>query len=190
MGIKGTGSGARRVLGAGYAALAFAQPLLAQQSPPPPLPPLLPPSGAEIDPNAPLDAMPDLGVAWPDMVAPDPLPGRDEAPLVPLAEGDAGPAARPDAVLVDDGVSARRYGVTLAGLETIESGDAIRAAFDEQSALAEGRKASANAAQIDRRTRADVELLTELLNAEGYYDAEVEPEIAVGASFIAISLRA
>ncbi len=178
------GSGARRVLGAGCAALAFAQPSLAQQLPP------APPSGADIDPNAPLDAMPDLGVEWPDMATPDPLPALADAPLAPLGGEVSEPVARPDAVMVDDGVSARRYAVTLAGLDAIEGGDVIRAAFDKQSALAEGRKDSANAAQIDRRTRADVELLTELLNAQGYYDAEVEPDIAVGASSIAISLNA
>jgi translocation and assembly module TamA len=79
--------------------------------------------------------------------------------------------------------------VTLTGLDDIEGGDAIRTAFEEQSALEEGRKTTANAAQIDRRTRADVELLTELLTAQGYYDAEVEPDIAVTASSVAISLR-
>ncbi|MDQ3080465.1 MAG: BamA/TamA family outer membrane protein [Pseudomonadota bacterium] len=186
MRATGTRNGARRVLGVGCAALAFAQPLFAQQSPPPPTPP----PGAEIDPNAPLDAMPDLGVGWPDMNAPDPLPEVADAPLPPLAGDATEPEARAEAVMVDDGVSARRYAVTLAGLDAVEGGDAIAAAFEEQSALAEGRKTTANAAQIDRRTRADVELLTELLTAQGYYDAEVEPDIAVGASSIAISLRA
>ncbi len=182
------GGGARRLLGVGCAALAFAQPLFAQQPqqrPPPPLPP-----GAEIDPNAPLDAMPDLGVGWPDLAAPEPPAGTADAPLAPLDGEVAEPVARSEAVLIDNSVSARRYDVTLAGIASIDAGDAIRTAFDEQSALAEGRKAGANAAQIDRRTRADVELLTELLVAQGYYDAEVEPDIAVGASAIAISLRA
>ena len=54
--------------------------------------------------------------------------------------------------------------MTLAGIDAIEGGEAIRREFDAQSALVEGRKATANAAQIDRRTRADVELLTELLH--------------------------
>jgi translocation and assembly module TamA len=80
--------------------------------------------------------------------------------------------------------------VTLTGLDGIEGGDAIRTVFEEQSALEEGRKTTANAAQIDRRTRADVELLTELLTAQGYYDAQVEPDIAVTASSVAISLQA
>jgi translocation and assembly module TamA len=188
MRAKGIKSGARRVLGVGCAALAFAQPLFAQQSPSP-LPPPLPP-GAEIDPNAPLDAMPDLGVGWPDMNAPDPLQGVADPPLPPLAGETAEPEAPAEAVVVDDGVSARRYAVTLTGLDDIEGGDAIRTAFEEQSALEEGRKTTANAAQIDRRTRADVELLTELLTAQGYYDAEVEPDIAVTAGSIAISLQA
>ena len=69
--------------------------------------------------------------------------------------------------------------VALAGIDAIEGGAAMRAAFDAQSALVADRREQANAAQIDRRTRADVELLAELLRAQGYYDAEVEPELAV-----------
>jgi len=177
---------AARVLGVAGAALAVAQPALAQPNPPPP-----PTSGADIDPSAPLDAMPDLGVEWPDLATPDPAPAPEIAPLPPLSEQgiEDEPLPRGDAVLIDDGGAARRYRVTLAGIAAIDGGDAIQRAFDEQSALVEGRKAGANAAQIDRRTRADVELLTELLRAQGYYDAEVEPDINVGAGEIDIALR-
>jgi translocation and assembly module TamA len=161
---------------------------MAQQPAPPPPPTI----GAEIDPNAPLDAMPDLGVAWPDMAA-DPIEAGDAkeaGDLLPSAIDVAESLAPAEAIVIDDGTSARRYGVTLAGLDAIETGEIIRGEFDRQSTLAKERKASANAAQIDRRTRADVELLKELLNAQGYYDAEVEPDITIGASQVAIRLQA
>ena len=105
MRAKGMGWGAARVLGVGCAALAVAEPALAQQvvlpSPPP-----APSTGADIDPSAPLDPMPELGVDWPDLAAPDPTPVA-EAP--PPAEGtESEPLARGDAVLVDDDGAARR----------------------------------------------------------------------------------
>ena len=165
---------------------AFAQ---QQAAPPPPVPP----ASADIDPSAPLDAMPDLGVAWPDMSRPDPAPlpspemratGAKDA----LVEDAGAPPA--EAVLVEDNGAARKYSVTLTGIDAIDAGDAVRAGFDKQSALAEGRKDGGNAAQIDRRARADVELLAELLRAQGYYDAVVEPDISVAAGAVAIVLRA
>jgi translocation and assembly module TamA len=182
------GWGAARALGVGCAALALVQPALAQQATlPSPVQP--PPSGADIDPSAPLDAMPDLGVEWPDLAAPDTTVADPAGP--PIAEGaEPEPLPRGDAVLVDDDGAARRYTVTLAGLDGLEGGEAVRSAFDAQSTLIEGRKASVNSAQIDRRTRADVELLAELFRAQGYYDAEVEPDIAVAAGTIGIVLRA
>ena len=188
MRAKGRGWGAARALGVGCAALsvalpALAQPALAQQpAPPPPRA-----SGAEIDPSAPLDGMPDLGVEWPDLAAPDAAAAEPIAE--PLAEADAPEPAPSEDVLVDDDGAARRYRVTLAGIDGLAGGEAIQRAFDEQSALVEQRKAAANAAQIDRRTRADAELLAELLRAQGYYDAEVEPQIAIAAGEIAIALR-
>jgi translocation and assembly module TamA len=185
--------GASRVLGMGCAALALGQPALAQVVPPPPPAPT--PQGAEIDPSAPLDAMPDLGVEWPDLGKPDPLPDaalEAAVPATPQTAEEKADEARVegDAVLVEDGGAARRYRVSLAGLEAIEGGAKIATDFNAQSALVEGRKGQANAAQIDRRTRADVELLAELLRAQGFYDAEVEPGLAVGKSEIAIVLKA
>jgi len=187
MRAKGIGKSAARALGVGCAVLGAAQPAFAQQSaiPAAPAPPV---SGAEIDPSAPLDAMPDLGVEWPDLGKAEPAPALDPEPLADGAEPE--PLSTRDAVLVDDDAAARRYSVSLAGLTGLEGGDAIQRDFDDQSTLIEERKATANAAQIDRRTRADVELLAELLRAQGYYDAEVEPELAVAAGEIAITLRA
>ena len=87
MRAKGRGRGAARALGVGCAVLTLAQPAFAQQAVPPP--PEL--HGADIDPSAPLDDMPDLGVEWPDLAKPEPVRAVDAAPL---AEGsDAEPVA-------------------------------------------------------------------------------------------------
>ena len=40
---------------------------------------------AELDPNAPMDAMPDLGVAWPDMSKPGPAAPVEPVTAVPAA---------------------------------------------------------------------------------------------------------
>ena len=92
-------------------------------------------------------------------------------------------------VSIDDSVAARRYAVRLEGLGT--AGDeALLKAFGDQSALDKEDRKPANAATIDRRARADSELLVSLLQAQGYYDAEVEPGIALEGELIAVSLRA
>ena len=49
---------------------------------------------------------------------------------------------------------------------------------------------TANAAQIDRRARADAELLAELLRSQGYYDATVEPRIDAAGNELAVELAA
>ncbi len=123
------------------------------------------PGSAELDPTAPLDPMPDIGVEWPDMNAPD--------ATVSPADG----AETPAPAVTIDAAEERRYSVIIEGLQGIEDEPAIAKAFDEQSALREGRGEAANAAQIDRRSRADGELLEELLRSRGYYDAVVEPRI-------------
>jgi translocation and assembly module TamA len=123
------------------------------------------PGSAELDPTAPLDPMPDIGVEWPDMNAPD--------ATVPAADGVETPAP---AVTID-AAEERRYSVIIEGIQGIEDEPVLAKSFDEQSALREGRGEAANAAQIDRRSRADGELLEELLRSRGYYDAVVEPRI-------------
>lgn len=161
--------------------LVLGAPAVAQQAAPDP---------TELDPDAPMDAMPDLGVDWPDMNAPDPAPLPDPEPLpdaAPVEAADAEPD--PAGVSIDDSVAARRYAVRLEGLGT--AGDeALLNAFAEQSALDKEDRKPANAATIDRRARADSELLVSLLQAQGYYDAEVEPGIALEGELIAVSLRA
>ncbi|HEX8448458.1 MAG TPA: POTRA domain-containing protein, partial [Allosphingosinicella sp.] len=134
--------------------------LLAREQPPAADPLDLPP----LDPSAPLDPLPDLGVDWPDM---------DEASDQPIADtpetGIADPAAE------------RRYAVRMEGLDP-DTEAALRLPFDSLSTLAKNGKDAANAAQIDRRAREDSDLLAELLRARGYYDALVRTRVEGAAS--------
>jgi translocation and assembly module TamA len=172
--------GPARLLAVAACGLALAAPGYAQQSAPEP---------TELDPDAPMDAMPDLGVDWPDMNAADPAPLPDPEPL-PGATSDVA-TSEPEAAgaSIDDSVAARRYAVRLEGLGTAGSEELLKA-FEDQSALEQGDDKAANAATIDRRARADGELLVSLLQSQGYYDAEVEPGIALEGEVIAVSLRA
>ena len=184
MAIGGLKRGSARLLAVAACGLALAANAHAQQEAPDP---------TELDPDAPMDAMPDLGVDWPDMNVPDPAPPADPDPdpeVVPGAPAEVTETEpEPAGVSLDDSVAARRYAVRLEGLGT--AGDeALLAAFKAQSALDEGDRKPANAATIDRRARADGELLVSLLQAQGYYDAEVEPGIALEGEVIAVSLRA
>ena len=142
---------AARLLGAAATSLALAAPLLAQGQ------------GAVLDPSAPLDAMPDIGVAWPELDdAPEPTPIEGERPAAPVATADA--------------AAELRYAVTIEGLDEIGAREDLAKAFEQASALRKGKQ-SGNAAQIERRSAADTELLLELLRSRGYYDATVEPLI-------------
>jgi translocation and assembly module TamA len=150
------------------AALAAAQGLLypaaacAQEAPPPapapadPLDTLEPP----LDPSAPLDPMPDIGVDWPELEA----GGTD-------AIADA-----PDTTGIADASSERSYVVELAGIEPALETE-LRPRFDALSTLVRNQRDPANAAQIDRRAREDAETLAELLRSRGYHDVLVEPRV-------------
>src|SRR5688572_5635958 len=146
MGLRGRKSAAGRVTALAVGALLAASPAIAQEQP------------GELDPSAPLDPMPDLGVEWPDMDSPDPAPEP--------VEGEAAPRDEPAAF--DDDVAARRYGVALTGLGEASS-PALLEAFNRRSALEAERDEAANAAQIERRARTDAELLTGLLQSQGYF---------------------
>ena len=143
------------------------------------------PGSAELDPTAPLDPLPDLGVDWPDMNAPD-APAPIEDPSVTTPETVETAPAGPEL----DSAEARRYSVSIDGLQAVDGGPELAKAFDAQSALREGRGDSANAAQIDRRSRADAELLAELLRSRGYYDAAVVPRIETAQAMIQVVLEA
>ncbi|MEO8176252.1 MAG: BamA/TamA family outer membrane protein [Sphingomicrobium sp.] len=192
--------GAARLLGTAACALLLAAPGLAQPAPPA--------DPTELDPSAPLDPMPDLGVDWPDPGASQlpptppapvaaPAPGQppvadqssatDQADLLPDAEQPADTAA--EAVSVNDSTKLR-YSVAIEGLENIAPGADLISAFDSQSALRKDSKDDANAAQIDRRSRADADLLAELLRSQGYYDAQVEPNIERAGGALVVVLAA
>ena len=143
------------------------------------------PGASELDPNAPLDPMPDLGVEWPDMNQPDPVPEPE-----PLPEAETTDTQQLPSVTMDDAAAARRYAYRIDGLAAIADSEKLLERFKAQSALRKDEGDPANAAQIDRRARADAELLTSLLQSEGYYDAEVEPGIGVEAERILVDLKA
>jgi translocation and assembly module TamA len=112
-----------------------------------------------LDPSAPLDPMPGLGVDWPDMEQ-------------PLGEGIA---EAPDTSIAD-AAAERSYEIRLEGLAGIAA-EGLTEQFDALSTLEANRDDPANAAQIDRRAREDAELLGELLRAYGYYDAKVTTRV-------------
>lgn len=144
--------------------------LLAQEQPPPADPIDLPP----LDPSAPLDPLPDLGVDWPDMEQ----------------DADDAIAGVPDTGIAD-AAAERRYTVRIEGLDG-ETEAALREPFDSLSTLAKNLKDPANAAQIDRRAREDADLLAELLRARGYYDALVRTrvEAAPAGGEVVVTLEA
>lgn len=132
-----------------------------------------PPSdSADVDPSAPLDPMPDLGVEWPDI-------GK-APPEEPLPEASAG--------TVTDTAGEHYYAIAIEGLERIGNADQLVKAFEKQSTLYEGRKQEANAAQIQRRSEDDSALLAEILRSQGYYDAIVEPAIDPEGSILRVTL--
>jgi translocation and assembly module TamA len=159
--MQGRGSGrlaARLLCAAASASLASAA-ALAQNVPPQASDP------AELDPNAPLAPLPDVGVEWPDLNAPEAAPN---APSIPKA-------APSPALANAKGTGDLRYTVVVEGLGAIANSADLLTAFKRQSALEADRKDPANAAQIGRRSRADADLLAQLLRSQGYYDAAVEP---------------
>ena len=123
-----------------------------------------------LDPSAPLDPLPDLGVDWPEME-----PGPD-------AIADA-----PDTNIAD-AAAERSYTVRLTGLDGLQT-EALLEQFDSLSALETNRDDPANAAQIDRRAREDAELLTELLRAYGFYDAAVATRVEAGTAGVEVILE-
>jgi translocation and assembly module TamA len=168
MGERVSARSVARLLCAAASTALVCAPALAQQT--------AAPNSADVDPSAPLDPMPDLGVDWPDL-------GK-APPEEPLSQA---PAA---ATGVADMSSERRYAIAIDGLEKIGNAQALVAAFEKQSALYEGRKDEANAAQIQRRSEADSDLLAELLRSEGYYDSVVEPDIQPDGAVLRVTLHA
>lgn len=125
-----------------------------------------------LDPSAPLDPWPDLEVDWPDM------------------EGEAaGEIAEAPPSAVADAAASRTYVYRIEGLDEAEAGPLL-AQFRELSVLEEYRDDPANAAQIDRRARADAALLSELLRSAGHYDALVTTQVeALEGGAFAVTLQ-
>ena len=168
--MRGWGSTrlAARLLCAAAISVPISNPALAQTPSP------------ELDPSAPLDPMPDLGLEWPDLNA---------------EEAAGPPATAPGAVSAQDvadneGLSERRYTVAVEGLTGVGDTTLLLEEFRKQSALEAERKAPANAAQIERRSRADAELLAELLRSQGYYDAAVAPRTEQAGGTLRVVLDA
>jgi len=113
-----------------------------------------------LDPNAPLAALPDIGVAWPDLAA----TADDPATAATTADADA----------------ERRYAWRVDGIDDV-AGTLLHSRFDQLSTLKANDGKPANAAQLDRRAREDAALLNSLLRAEGYYDAAVTSRVEMAA---------
>jgi translocation and assembly module TamA len=137
------------------------------------LPPVPPAPTTPLDPSAPLEPWPDLGVDWPDMA-------EDRGQAIPTAPGATEPG-----VNVADAGAERTYTYRIEGLDEAASAPVL-AQFRALSTLEEYRGQPANAAQIDRRARADADLMAEVLRANGYYGALVDTAVdaAPGGGFM------
>lgn len=154
---------------------------------------------APLDPSAPLDPMPGLGVDWPTLTD-DPArdrPAEDQPAGDQASSGGAGDdnpkggiSQTPDTSMADE-VLVRSYRFRLEGLEDVDR-EELTDQFNQLSTLEANRDDPANAAQIDRRAREDAELLAELLRARGYYDAGVETKVEAedGGKRVLVSLTA
>lgn len=178
---RGSRVRAARLLCAAAAASFSPAPLLAQAPPAAQPPPQPPPGAAELDPNAPLAPLPDLGVAWPELNA------KETAPAVAPTTV---PSKKGSRAVIAAGNGEIRYTVAVEGLGHTGNSEDLLRAFRQQSALETERKGPANAAQIGRRASSDAELLVQLLRSQGYYDASVEPSTQKAGDALQVVLTA
>jgi len=176
---RGSSAGAARLLCAAASAALAGAPALGQTAPTAQSP--QPTEPAELDPNAPLAPMPDLGVEWPDLntketVTPPP-------PSVTTPE-------KTKSAKVESGTGDIRYTVAVEGLAAVGGSEDLVSAFRQQSTLEAERKHPANAAQVARRASADADLLVELLRSQGYYDAVVDPSTQRAGDTLQVVLTA
>src|SRR5688500_7026703 len=94
---------AARLWCAAACSFALAAPAIAQSTPPP--------SSGDLDPSAPLDQLPDLGVEWPD-------PGAADEPIAPIPGEIAAPPEEASPAIAE-GPAEVRYLVAFEGLEKI-----------------------------------------------------------------------
>lgn len=181
---RGSRLSAARLLCAAGSAVLFAVPATAQ-TPPAQQPP--PTAEPELDPNAPLEQLPDLGVEWPQLDVKQTAPGSLQ--VVPTGQ-QAAPAAQTPAPqpMTDEG-GALRYTVEVEGFPAGIATEMMNS-FRKQSTLEAERKKPANAAQIGRRASADADLVTQLLRSQGYYDASVDASTVRSGNGLTIVLTA
>jgi translocation and assembly module TamA len=160
-----------------FTTTAWGQTAPAQQEPPPATEP-------ELDPNAPLAPMPDLGVEWPQLDV-------KETAEPPAAAQTAAPVGKKGKTQgITEATGTLRYTVEVEGLAKVGGSEDLLKAFRQQSTLEAERKDPANAAQIGRRASADSDLLTQLLRSQGYYDAAVEPRTEGSGEMLRVILTA
>ena len=124
---------------------------------------------APLDPESPMAPLPDLGVEWPDLNRADPISPTLEAAPAQVEVADS-----------------QRYDLVVTGIDAL--GPTVGTRFNELSVLKEGAGKPANVAQIDRRARDDAELLNTILRAEGYYDANIETDVAPKEGRLVVTL--
>jgi translocation and assembly module TamA len=141
--------------------------------------------GVALDPDSPLDALPDIGIDWPDLAAPDPVP--DTPP-----EAVAAPTTEASTQTVDGAIE-RSYRYVIEGLDGLAEADRgrLRDQFEALSTLEAGEDDEANVAQIDRRAREDEVTLRSLMRAYGHYDSGVvaRVESPPGEAKVLVTLR-
>ena len=123
MGQRRAGRGTASLWLASCAGLALGAAPIHAQVPPQPIDP------AELDPSAPLDPMPDLGVPWPDLNQPEPPAPPEVEGVAPEAAAEATEEA---AERVEDASATRRYSWTISGLEGLPDAAEILKGFDSR----------------------------------------------------------
>ena len=81
----------------------------------------------------------------------------------------------------DEALAEQSYKVRFSGLPDDVSKSFLNR-FDTLSALEQFKRNGANFAQIKRRTETDRELVEQLLQIEGYYDADVRTQFEAATS--------
>lgn len=130
----------------------------------------------------------------PDPPVTDPL--LDD-PLPPIDSFDAEPPTEPTQAAEREAL-AIRYAVRVDGLDAIKTADVtkdsdavaveaaawrdVRARFNSLSALKDGGGRADSRAEVAQRARADRELLLDILNGQGFFDADVQLKSDVSAT--------
>ena len=127
---------------------------------------------------------------------PDTDPLLDD-PLPPIDSFDAEPPTEPTQAAEREAL-AMRYAVRVDGLDAIKTADVtkdadavaveaaawrdVRARFNSLSALKDGGGRADSRAEVAQRARADRQLLLDILNGQGFFDAEVRLKSDVSAT--------